>query len=80
MQHPALPTHPSTGCRLLRRVADRTPLREFAGHAQAPKPWPKEEHGKFYKGDSYIVLHTHKEDGSTKLLYDLYFWLGQVRA
>lgn len=44
------------------------------------KPWPKEEHGKFYKGDSYIVLHTHKEDGSTKLLYDLYFWLGQVRT
>jgi len=38
-------------------------------------PWPKELHGQFYDGDSYIVLHTHKI--SNALLYDLYFWIGE---
>ena len=39
--------------------------------------WPKEQYGEFYEGDSYIILHTYKQGTfSTKLLYDLYFWLG----
>lgn len=25
------------------------------------KHWPKEEYGKFYNGDSYIILNTNKE-------------------
>lgn len=42
------------------------------------KPWPKEMYGRFYEGDSYVVLHTYKESAdSDKLAYDLYFWLGK---
>jgi len=40
-------------------------------------PWPRKDMGKFYDGDSYIVLHTYKENPlSPKLLHDIYFWLG----
>ena len=28
------------------------------------------------KGDSYILLHTYKEDASEKMLFDLHFWIG----
>ena len=35
-----------------------------------------EDAGSFYEGDSYIVLHTHKDDDAEKLEYDVYFWLG----
>jgi len=38
---------------------------------------PKEEHGKFFSGDSYIILNTYKNDGSDKLLYNVHFWLGE---
>jgi len=40
------------------------------------KPWPKEEYGKFFDGDSYIVLRTRKDPESEKLLRDIHFWLG----
>ncbi|KAI0333688.1 fragmin60 [Cubamyces sp. BRFM 1775] len=41
------------------------------------KEWPNSHYGNFYDGDSYIVLHTYKEDqDSEELLYDLHFWLG----
>jgi gelsolin len=39
-------------------------------------PWPKEEYGAFYSGDSYICLNTYKKKGADKLLYDVHFWLG----
>jgi len=39
-------------------------------------PWPKEEYGKFYSGDSYIVLNTYKQDQSNHLYHDIHFWLG----
>lgn len=39
-------------------------------------PWPQNEYGKFYKGDSYIVLHTTKRPYSLKHSWDIYFWLG----
>jgi gelsolin len=39
------------------------------------KPWPKDQYGNFYDGDSYIVLHTYKKED--KVLYDVHFWLGQ---
>jgi hypothetical protein len=36
--------------------------------------WPKEEYGKFYNGDSYLVLHTIKNGNSFK--WDIYLWIG----
>ena len=39
--------------------------------------WPKEMYGKFYSGDSYIVLNIYKEDDSPELLYDIHFWIGK---
>lgn len=41
------------------------------------KDWPKEDYGKFYNGDSYIVLNTYKEEGGEELLFDVHFWIGQ---
>jgi len=38
-------------------------------------PWPKEEYGKFYDGDSYIVLKTVKQGNSFR--WDVHFWLGE---
>jgi len=39
--------------------------------------WPKDLYGSFYSGDSYIVLHTYKEQGKDALKWDLFFWLGK---
>ena len=40
-------------------------------------PWPKEHYGMFYRGDSYIVLHTfQKSENNKKLYWDVHFWLG----
>ncbi|XP_046562170.1 gelsolin-like protein 2 isoform X1 [Haliotis rubra] len=39
--------------------------------------WPKEDYGKFYNGDSYIVLNTYTEDGADQLLFDVHFWIGK---
>ncbi|XP_073276000.1 villin-3-like [Primulina huaijiensis] len=41
-----------------------------------PVPWPKSNFGKFYSGDSYIVLQTSAGKGGA-LLYDIHFWLGK---
>ncbi|XP_076468711.1 gelsolin-like protein 2 [Babylonia areolata] len=41
------------------------------------KDWPKEDYGKFYSGDSYIILNTYKEEGGDELLYDVHFWIGK---
>lgn len=38
--------------------------------------WPKEQYGKFFSGDSYIVLHTYKEKDSDALRWDVHFWIG----
>jgi gelsolin len=40
------------------------------------KPWPKDQYGKFYSGDSYIVLRTYKKGGANALSWDVHFWLG----
>merc|ERR1712226_13555 len=37
----------------------------------------RKTYGKFYKGDSYIVLHTFKNADSAKLERDIHFWLGK---
>ncbi|XP_068672067.1 gelsolin-like protein 2 [Montipora foliosa] len=38
--------------------------------------WPKEDYGKFFKGDSYIILNTYKDKESDELLYDVHFFIG----
>lgn len=44
--------------------------------------WPKEEYGKFYSGDSYLVLNTYQiidpetKKKTDKLGFDVHFWLG----
>ncbi|KAK3944409.1 putative actin-binding protein [Diplogelasinospora grovesii] len=41
-------------------------------------PIPTPQHGVFYEGDSYIILHSNKvgSGGSEKLGHDIFFWLG----
>jgi gelsolin len=39
--------------------------------------WSREEYGKFYNGDSYIILNTyHPTPNSKELAYDVHFWIG----
>ncbi|XP_072051176.1 gelsolin-like protein 2 [Amphiura filiformis] len=38
--------------------------------------WPRDDYGKFYNGDSYIILKTYKKKDSDELHYDLHFWIG----
>lgn len=40
-----------------------------------PAPYPKNQYGKFYTGDSYIVLATKIKKNGIRT-YDLHFWLG----
>lgn len=40
------------------------------------QPWPEKEYGKFYSGDSYIVINTYQKPGQPKLYHDIHFWLG----
>jgi len=37
----------------------------------------EEDYGSFYSGDSYIVLHTYKEQGGDEKLHNVHFWLGK---
>ncbi|XP_065841185.1 gelsolin-like protein 1 [Oscarella lobularis] len=39
--------------------------------------WPTDDHGKFFTGDSYIILNTYKKPPSDELLYDVHFWIGK---
>lgn len=40
--------------------------------------WPEKQHGQFFEGDSYIILHTHKKSpASESFVWDLYYWLGK---
>jgi len=41
------------------------------------KPWPKDQYGTFYSGDSYILINTYKEKDDEALHHDIHFWLGQ---
>ncbi|XP_075109954.1 villin-2 [Nicotiana tabacum] len=41
-----------------------------------PVPLQKSEYGKFYSGDSYIVLQTTSGKGGS-YIYDIHFWLGK---
>ena len=44
------------------------------------KAWPSKDFGKFYDGDSYIVLHTKKDSKSDKLIYHAFMWIGQFSS
>jgi len=33
-------------------------------------------HGNFYRGDAYIILNTKQDKKSSKLTWDIHFWLG----
>jgi len=39
--------------------------------------WAKDAYGKFFDGDSYIILNTYKNPGEDSLQYDLHFWIGK---
>lgn len=40
-------------------------------------PWPKKKYGKFFNGDSYIVLNTYKSKGGKgAIAWDVHFWIG----
>jgi len=40
--------------------------------------WPKDQYGKFFDGDSYIVLKTYKKDPvAAKISWNVHFWLGK---
>ncbi|XP_042940823.1 villin-3-like isoform X2 [Carya illinoinensis] len=41
-----------------------------------PIPLPKSDYGKFYMGDSYIVLQTTQGKGGA-YLFDIHFWIGK---
>ncbi|KAK4272520.1 hypothetical protein QN277_021066 [Acacia crassicarpa] len=41
-----------------------------------PVPLPKSDYGKFYVGDSYIILQTTQGKGGA-YFYDIHFWLGK---
>ncbi|KAL8493979.1 hypothetical protein ACS0TY_024960 [Phlomoides rotata] len=41
-----------------------------------PVPLPKSDYGKFYSGDSYIILQTTSGKGGS-YLFDIHFWLGK---
>ena len=43
------------------------------------KKWPSNKHGKFHRGDSYIVLNTfiaNPDINPDKLAWDVHFWIG----
>lgn len=41
-----------------------------------PVAYPNVYYGKFYEGDSYIILKTTEDPKSQKLSWDIHFWLG----
>ncbi|XP_048740175.2 gelsolin-like protein 1 [Ostrea edulis] len=41
------------------------------------KEWPVDDYGKFFDGDSYIILNTYKDESSEAILYDVHFWIGK---
>ncbi|KAK9069227.1 hypothetical protein SSX86_013343 [Deinandra increscens subsp. villosa] len=42
-----------------------------------PVPLPKSDYGRFYSGDSYVVLQTSGRAGAGGYTYDIHFWLGK---
>lgn len=40
--------------------------------------WPAKLHGRFYSGDSYIILNTYHKKGQGALVWDIHFWIGKL--
>lgn len=40
-------------------------------------PWPKDEYGTFYQGDTFIVLSITKDEENDSLDYNAHMWVGQ---
>ena len=45
--------------------------------ALSPELVDAKEHGRFYSGDTYILLHTKQIPQRNKFTQDIYFWLGE---
>jgi len=58
-------------------VGAKAGVRIFRINRFKVEKWPLEDYGKFYNGDSYIVLNTYKEGSSEELKYDIHFWIGK---
>jgi gelsolin len=39
-------------------------------------PWPKNEYGSFFNGDTYLILNTYKKTGSDSLCWNAHMWVG----
>lgn len=60
------------------KVGDKPGIRIWRIEKFQVKKWPREQYGKFYAGDSYIVMRTYKKTpDAKKLSYDIHFWLGK---
>ena len=59
-------------------VGEKPELRIWRIEQFHVKEWPETFKGKFYDGDSYIILHTYKKDSahSDALAFDIHFWIG----
>ncbi|KAK8633379.1 hypothetical protein V6N13_014225 [Hibiscus sabdariffa] len=72
----------SLGARVLRPIEEAVALTSSSGteiwriENCQPVPLPKSDYGKFYMGDSYIVLQTKTGKGGSNL-YDIHFWIGK---
>jgi len=43
--------------------------------------WPEQDYGKFFSGDSYIILNTYNATpGSNEFEYDVHFWIGSLSS
>ncbi|XP_031564933.1 gelsolin-like protein 1 [Actinia tenebrosa] len=40
------------------------------------KALQRNDYGKFYNGDSYIILNTYQKEESDEFFYDVHFWIG----
>eukprot|EP00731_Ephydatia_muelleri_P007448 Em0003g1696a len=52
----------------------------WKGAGEKVTHWPKDDYGKFFNGDSYIILNTYKKPNTEGLLYDVHFWIGQFSS
>ncbi|KAI9352669.1 hypothetical protein BDR26DRAFT_907277 [Obelidium mucronatum] len=57
-------------------VGSKVGLKVFRIEKFKVVPVSEKNYGKFYNGDSYIVINTWKKPDGDKLYHDIHFWLG----
>ncbi|KAJ3346969.1 hypothetical protein HDU83_002523 [Entophlyctis luteolus] len=57
-------------------VGERVGLRVFRIEQFKVVPINESQYGRFYNGDSYIVINSWKKPNEDKLYHDIHFWLG----